>query len=137
MADYKKMEDHIMEDKFGIKKNICFALNYLFFPLGIVLLITQKKELTKEDKFQIIRGFVTLGLIIAASIVGNILMALAFTPVLAIKIIAWILATPVFIFGILCFVEYVLAIIGRFINKDLKMPLICKLVDGITEKFVK
>ncbi len=123
------------ENKFGIRKNWLFALTYLFFPVGIVLLI-ENKDMSKEDKFTIVRAFVIFGAFIVLSILSGVCAAIMVTGVAGL-IIGLIFGIVFWAASIALFVMWVLYIIGFFINKSLKIPFINDTFDKLVALFVK
>lgn len=61
-----------MEEKtfIGLKPNILFGLNWLFFPFGIIALAIDHSKMTDDDKKQIISCFIVVAFM---SIVGGMI----------------------------------------------------------------
>ena len=100
-----------MDSRVGFKKNFLLAFNYLFFPIGIYLLIDCRQELTKEDRTHVVAAFVYAALFVILS---------------CIPFVGWAAECVLFVF-------YVIAIVKMFLNKPWETPLIYKLAG----KFVK
>lgn len=116
----------------GMKKNVCFGLSWLFFPLGIVTLCVERANLSKEERQHLISIFVLEGIAIVVSTFFSILTSIIYA------VSGWaqggLIGLPFELFlTVIMIIAMVKAFMGNYWNIPVVFPLAGKFVKDLPQ----